>query len=92
MVTYDRKGKNSMIMKNEYILFIISMLIAILMLIATYGYIRISELKSIERNIESAILKGIDPVAVRCAYGDNSWMCLQYAGKNGKDSSNTLKK
>jgi hypothetical protein len=86
MVKYDRKG-NNMPMKNEYVIFIVSMLVAVLMLIATYGYIKIAELRSMERNIESAIVKGIDPLAVRCSYGDNSWICLQYAGKNGKESN-----
>jgi len=59
--------------------FIISVLIAVLALIGTFGFNKHEELKSMERNIESAIVKGIDPVAVRCAYGDNSWICMQYA-------------
>jgi hypothetical protein len=89
MVTYDRKGKPSMLPKTDYIIFIVAMLIATLALIATYGFIKLSELKSMERNIESAIVKGIDPLAVRCAYGDNSWICMQYAGIHGKDSPNS---
>jgi hypothetical protein len=92
MVTYDRKGKPKMILKNEYLIFIISMLLATLALIATYGYIKLAELKSMERNIESAIVKGIDPLAVRCAYGDNSWICMQYADNHGKDPILPVKK
>lgn len=92
MVTYDRKGNSKMILKNEYLIFIISMLLATLALIATYGYIKLAELKSMERNIESAIVKGIDPLAVRCAYGDNSWICMQYAGTHGKDLILPVKK
>jgi len=34
-----------------------------------------------ERNIESAIVKGIDPVAVRCAYKADTTMCAIYATK-----------
>ena len=81
-----------MILKNEYLIFIISMLLATLALIATFGYIKLAELKSMERNIESAIVKGIDPLAVRCAYGDNSWICMQYAGTHGKDLILPVKK
>jgi hypothetical protein len=84
MVTYDRKGEN-MTLKND-VVFIVSVLIAVLALIATLGFNRYSELKSMERNIESAIVKGIDPLAVRCAYGDTSWVCMQYAASHGKET------
>jgi hypothetical protein len=67
--------------------FIISILLAILALIGSYSYNKNSELKSMERNIESAIVKGIDPLAVRCAYGDSSWICMQYASGHGKESN-----
>ena len=61
--------------------FILSVLVGFLALLATFGYIKFSELKSMERNIESAIVKGIDPVAVRCAYRAESTMCAIYATK-----------
>lgn len=67
--------------------FIISILLAILALIGSYSYNKNAELKSMERNIESAIVKGIDPLAVRCAYGDSSWICMQYASGHGKESN-----
>jgi len=81
-----------MALKNDYLIFIISMLIATLALILTFGYLKLSELKSMERNIESAIVKGIDPLAVRCAYGDSSWICMQYAATHGKDLTPSGKK
>jgi hypothetical protein len=41
--------------------------------------------KAIKSNIESAIVKGIDPVAVRCAYsGERDNICLAYALSHGK--------
>jgi len=41
-----------------------------------------------ERNIESAIVKGIDPIAVRCAYKAESTMCAVYAAhSNSRDPS-----
>jgi len=40
-------------------------------------------LKSVERNVESAIVKGIDPVAVRCAYANQSdVVCVAYAASH----------
>jgi hypothetical protein len=40
-------------------------------------------LKSVERNVESAIVKGIDPVAVRCAYANASdVVCVAYAASH----------
>jgi uncharacterized membrane protein len=80
MVVYDRKKGESMILKND-IVFIISVLIGVLTLIGALAFNQYAELKSMERNIESAIVKGIDPVAVRCAYKADSTMCAIYATK-----------
>ena len=54
-------------------------------LICSVTYYNYSEVKSLERNVESAIVKGIDPVAVRCAYArkdDN--ICVAYAASKPK--------
>jgi uncharacterized membrane protein len=80
MVVYDRKQGESMTLKND-IVFVISVLIGILTLIGSLTFSQYAELKSMERNIESAIVKGIDPVAVRCAYKADSTMCAIYATK-----------
>ena len=68
-------------MTNDKV-FIISVLIAVVTLIGALGFNEYSMLKSMERNIESAIVKGIDPVAVRCAYKADSTMCAIYATKS----------
>ena len=73
-------------MGNEKV-FIVAVLIGILSLIGSISYTKNAELKSMERNIESAIVKGIDPLAVRCAYGDSTWICMQYASSHGKESN-----
>lgn len=65
-------------MKTE-ISFIIIVSISILAIIGSLAHNRHTEIKSMERNIESAIAKGIDPVAVRCAYKADSTMCAIYA-------------
>ena len=53
---------------NSEIVFTIAVTLGVLALIAAMAHNQYAELKSMERNIESAIVKGIDPVAVRCAY------------------------
>jgi len=67
-------------MKTE-ISFVIAVALAVLALILSMAYNNYTELKSMERNIESAIVKGIDPVAVKCAYSPQSTMCTLYAAK-----------
>jgi len=61
--------------------FIIAVTLGVLALIISLAYNQYTELKSMERNIESAIVKGIDPVAVKCAYSPQNTMCTVYAAK-----------
>jgi preprotein translocase subunit SecG len=67
-------------MKTE-ISFVIAVAFAVITLILSMAHNQYTELKSMERNIESAIVKGIDPVAVKCAYSPQSTMCTVYAAK-----------
>ena len=67
-------------MKTE-ISFVIAVAFAFITLILSMAHNQYTELKSMERNIESAIVKGIDPVAVKCAYSPQSTMCTVYAAK-----------
>lgn len=65
--------------------FYISLLIAFVTLVLSVTYYNYSELKSVERNVESAIVKGIDPVAVRCAYAqERDVVCVAYAAVSAK--------
>lgn len=61
--------------------FIIAITLGVLSLIGALAHNQYAQLKSMERNIESAIVKGIDPIAVRCAYTADSNMCVVYATK-----------
>jgi hypothetical protein len=61
--------------------FIIAVTLVVITLICSMAHNQYTELKSMERNIESAIVKGIDPVAVKCAYSPQSTMCTVYAAK-----------
>jgi len=48
-------------------------------LIASITYYNIKRDDALKSSIESAIVKGIDPMAVRCAYGASDSVCLVYA-------------
>jgi len=62
---------------------ILSVIIGIvLVLITAIGcatYYNIKKDESLRSSIESAIVKGIDPMAVRCAYGHSDPVCMVYA-------------
>lgn len=63
--------------------FVVSIVIAFITMILSVTYYNYSELKSIEKNVESAIVKGIDPLAVRCAYAKGSdVVCVAYAASH----------
>lgn len=63
--------------------FVISVLIGIVSLIGSVTFYKYSELQAMKSNIESAIVKGIDPVAVKCAYDNTtSNICIAYSVKN----------
>lgn len=85
MVTglFDKKPKPKFSLKDFIMsenVFIISITVAALAAIGTVGYDSYVETKAIERNIENAIVKGIDPLAVRCAYAkSNDTICIVYA-------------
>lgn len=56
---------------------IVMMFVTLTGCITYYNYQRDQSMKS---NIESAIVKGIDPIAVRCAYaGNQDTICMVYS-------------
>lgn len=60
--------------------FIISILVAVVSLIGSVTFYSYSQLQAMRFNIENAIVKGIDPVAVRCAYAsEKDVVCVAYA-------------
>jgi hypothetical protein len=79
-------GKLKEFVMNDTV-FTVSVLIAIVTLVGSVTFYNYSELKSIERNVESAIVKGIDPVAVRCAYAnERDIVCVAYAASHTPNS------
>jgi hypothetical protein len=80
-------GKLKEFVMNDNV-FTVSILIAIVSLIGSITFYKYNELKSVERNVESAIVKGIDPVAVRCAYAsERDVVCVAYAASHNPQSS-----
>ena len=59
--------------------------LVIVTFLTCFTFYKYSEMKSLERNVESAIVKGIDPVAVRCAYSiSNDLLCMSYTASSSK--------
>lgn len=64
--------------------FTISVLIAAVSMMGCVTFYQYNELQVIKSNVESAISKGIDPIAVRCAYAnERDVVCVAY-GANKK--------
>lgn len=75
-------GKLKGIIMNDNV-FVGCITLAIVTLISSVTFYKYSELKSVERNVESAIVKGIDPVAVRCAYAnERDVVCVAYSASH----------
>ena len=73
-------------MFNKIIL-IIATTLTIMFVTGSYTFYQYSVLKSLERNVESAIVKGIDPITVRCAYSiQTDAICIAYGTVSGKES------
>ena len=66
-------------MNIENIIFTTSVVLFSATLIASITYYNIKRDEALKSSIESAIVKGIDPMAVRCAYGASDSVCLVYA-------------
>lgn len=66
-------------MKGEIIALIVAGMISVLSIVFGIAYYNIQRDAAMKSNIESAIVKGIDPIAVKCAYGYADNVCVVYA-------------
>ena len=66
-------------MKSEIIALIVAVTISMVSMIIGVVYYNIQRDAAMKSNIESAIVKGIDPIAVKCAYGSSDPVCVVYA-------------
>jgi len=80
-------GKIKEFIMNDKV-FTVCLTLAVITLIGSVTFYKYSELKSIERNVESAIVKGIDPIAVRCAYAnERDVVCVAYGSSHSPSTS-----
>jgi hypothetical protein len=60
--------------------FTVAIVTAFITLVGSITYFKVIELNKIESNVQSALEKGIDPLAVRCAYATQTdTICIAYA-------------
>jgi hypothetical protein len=65
---------------EESKLFIMCVTAVVISVVASVTYYNSQQSASLSKNVEFAITKGIDPVAVRCAYSNSSDnVCIAYA-------------
>jgi hypothetical protein len=86
------KGENMPELRNnkDGIAFIIGATLIVITAIICVTFYNYFQTLAIKSNIESAIVKGIDPVAVKCAYSSSDSVCVAYAVAHGQ--GNTPKK
>lgn len=71
--------------KSDIVTFIVCVSLIILTAIASVTFYKYNQGMNMSRNVESAINKGIDPVAVKCAYEDySSNACVAYSLRGSK--------
>lgn len=72
---------------KEFVSIVVAVVIVLVTMTVGVTYTILQRDQAMKSNIESAIVKGIDPVAVRCAYSSSSTdaICVAYAAtKAGK--------
>lgn len=77
--------------RKDIIAFIIGVVLVAVTSIVCATYYSLQRNLSMKSNIESAIVKGIDPIAVRCAYGSSDTLCIVYASTHNKEMPNSKK-
>jgi len=71
--------------KRSNDLIVISIAIVLLSIVTAVGIYEMNERKLMASNIESAIAKGIDPLAVRCSYArSDDITCVAHAVASGR--------
>jgi hypothetical protein len=77
-------GKENNMERNEAMAFIIGVVLVVITAIVCGTYYGLKKDEAMKSNIESAIVKGIDPLAVRCAYESSSTTCIVYAATHSR--------
>ena len=64
---------------SERNLFVICATLVLITAISSVAYYNLQKDKLMSANIENGIVKGVDPVAIKCAYDSQGNMCMLYA-------------
>lgn len=71
--------------KSTFISLVVGVVIMVVTSVCSIVYYNIQKDNNMKSNIESAIVKGIDPLSVRCAYSSGyDQVCMAYALTHGK--------
>lgn len=80
---------NNMENRATLITLILGVVIMVVTFIGSMAYYNMQRDNNMKSNIESAIVKGIDPLSVRCAYSTGyDQVCMAYALTHGKELPN----
>jgi len=72
--------------------FTISVASVVISFIGALLFYNVAQLNAIEKNVETAIAKGIDPIAVRCAYAnERDVVCVAYASAHPVVTASSVK-
>lgn len=66
---------------KEAIAFIIGIVLIVITAIICMTFYNYNQTLAVKSSVESAIVKGIDPMSVRCAYGSTDSVCMVYAAR-----------
>lgn len=71
---------------NDTLIYVVGVFLFLISLVFSVTYTLSAKNEFMYKNIESAIAKGIDPLAVRCSYADSSDnVCVVYAATHKTD-------
>jgi len=85
MMDLINKIKGCFIM-TERNLFVICTTVVLMTAISSIAYYNLQKDRLMSANIENGIVKGVDPVAIKCAYDSQGTMCMLYAATKHGDS------
>ena len=71
---------------TESKLFIICATVVLMTAIGSIAYYSLQKDRLMSANIENGIVKGVDPVAIKCAYDSQGTMCMLYAATKHGDA------
>jgi hypothetical protein len=86
MMQLINKIKGWFIMTEQKLL-VICVTIVLMTAIGSVGMYSLQKDRLMSANIENGIVKGIDPIAIKCAYESSGSMCMVYAATKHGDSA-----